>query len=89
MTRREKWELRSWLASVTVIAGLVRPPCQRTTKGADEYAVAELKNDVMCSGFKEVLLRSDNEPSVLVLKESTATALKLAGVTIKTEESAL
>ena len=23
------------------------------TKGADEYAVAELKNDVMCSGFTE------------------------------------
>ena len=45
------------------------------TKGADEYAVAELKND--------------NEPSILALKESTAAALKLAGVTIKTEESAL
>ena len=59
------------------------------TKGADENAVAELKNDVMCSGFTEVLIRSDNEPSILALKESTATALKLAGVTIKTEESAL
>ena len=33
------------------------------TKGADEYAVAELKNDVMCSGFSEVLTRSDNEPA--------------------------
>ena len=43
----------------------------------------------MCSGFTEVLIRSDNEPSILALKESTATALKLAGVTIKTEESAL
>ena len=31
------------------------------TKGADEYAVAELKNDVICSGFTEVLIRSDNE----------------------------
>ena len=59
------------------------------TKGADEYAVVELKNDVMCSGFTEVLIRSDNEPTILALKESTATALKLAGVTIKTEESAL
>ena len=59
------------------------------TRGADECAVAELKNDVMCSGFTEILIRSVNEPSILALKESTATALKLAGVTIKTEESAL
>ena len=49
------------------------------TKGADEYAVAELKNDVMCSGFTGVLITSDNEPSSLALKESTATVLKLAG----------
>ena len=59
------------------------------TKGADVYAVAELENDVMCSGFTEVLVRSDNEPSILALKESTATVLKLAGVTTKAEESAL
>ena len=39
------------------------------TKGADENAVAELKNDVMCSGFTEVLIRSDNEPAILVLEE--------------------
>ena len=51
------------------------------TKGADEYAVAELKKDVICSGFTEVLVRSDNEPAILALKESAVTALKLAGVT--------
>ena len=34
---------------------------------------------VMCSGFTEVLIRSDNEPAILALKESAATALKLAG----------
>ena len=34
------------------------------TKGADEYAVAELKNDVIYSGFTEVLVRSDNEPAI-------------------------
>ena len=50
------------------------------TKGADECAVAELKNDVFGSGFTEVLVRSDNEPAILALKESPATALKLAGV---------
>ena len=33
--------------------------------GADVYAVAELKNDVMCSGFTNGFVRSDNEPSVL------------------------
>ena len=59
------------------------------TKGADEYAVAELKNDVIGSGFTEVLVRSDNEPAILALKESAATALKLADVNAKTEESAL
>ena len=56
------------------------------TKGADEYAVAEIMNDVMCSGFTEVLIRSDNEPAILALKESAATALKLAGANVKTEE---
>ena len=45
------------------------------TKGADEYAVAEPKNDVICSGFAEVLV--------------AVTALKLAGVTVKAEERAL
>ena len=59
------------------------------TKGADEYAVAELKKDVICNGFAEVLVRSDNEPAILALKESAATALKLAGVNVKIEESAL
>ena len=48
------------------------------TKGAYEYAVAELKNDVIGSGFTEVLIRSDSEPAILAMKESAATALKLA-----------
>ena len=59
------------------------------TKGADEYAVAELKNGVICCGFTEVLVRSENEPGILALKESTATALKSAGVSVMVEESAL
>ena len=60
--------------------------CER--KGANGFAIAELKNDVSGSGFAEVLVRSDNKPVVLALK-STATALKLAGVTVKIEESAV
>ena len=59
------------------------------TKGADECAVVELKNDVICSGFTEVLVRSDNELAILPLKESAATALKLTGVNVKMEESVL
>ena len=59
------------------------------TKGADEEGSSELKNDVIGSGFTEVLVRSDNEPAILVLKESAATALKSTGVNVKTEESAL
>ena len=43
------------------------------SEGAIEYVIAELKNDVSGSG----------------LNESTATPLKLAGVTVKIEESAL
>ena len=57
------------------------------TKGADEYAVAELKNEVICSGVTEVQVRSDNEPAILALKGTAATALKLAGVNVKIEES--
>ena len=52
------------------------------TKGVDEYAVAGLKNDVIGSGFAEVLIRSDNELAILALKESAPTALKLAGVNV-------
>ena len=32
---------------------------------------------MICSGFTEVLVRSDKEPSILALNESAATALKL------------
>ena len=39
-------------------------------------------------GFTEVLIRSDNEPAILATKESAATASRLAGVNVKTEERA-
>ena len=58
------------------------------TKCADEHAFAELKNDVICSGFTEVLVRSDNEPAILALEESAATALKLDRWSVKIEDSA-
>ena len=59
------------------------------TKCADEHAIAELKNDVSGSGLAEVRVRSGTEQAILALKESTATALKLAGVNVKVEECAL
>ena len=60
------------------------------TKGADECAVAEIKNDVICSGFTEVLSSGrTTSRRFWALKESAATALKLAGVNVKMEESAL
>ena len=74
-------------ASAIVIGGLVHPIVP--TEGAAEYAIAELENDVSCGGFAEVLNRSDNEPAILALKEFTATALKLAAVSAKLEETAV
>ena len=47
------------------------------------------RTDVICSGFTEILVRSDNELAILALKESAVTALKLAGVNVKADESAL
>ena len=38
------------------------------TKGENEYAMAELKNDVSGIGFVEVLVRLDNEPAILAQK---------------------
>ena len=58
------------------------------SQGADEYEVAE-QNDVICSGFTDVLVTADNESGISALKESAVTALKLAGVKVKAEESAL
>ena len=59
------------------------------TQGAGGCAVGELRNDVTCSGFTEVLVRSDTEPAIVALTESAATALKPARAAVKAEESAL
>ena len=56
------------------------------TEGADEYAVAELKNDCDIQWLHRGSRRVGHERAILGLKESAATALKLAGVH---EESAL
>ena len=59
------------------------------TKSANECASADLKTDVSGTRFAEVVVKSENKPAVLDLAESTAGTFKLAGVTLKTEESAL
>ena len=58
------------------------------SKGVDEYAVGELKNDILGSNSVEYIIRSDNEPSILALKSRVATALRLEGMQAKLEESA-
>ena len=63
-----------------MIAGLVLQSFQR--KVPNEYAIAEIMNDVLGSDFTEFLVRSDSEQAILVLKES----LK---VNVKTVEGAL
>ena len=60
-------ELRFWLASVTVIAGLARPLYQRKVQTSMRLLNSRIKNDVSGSGFAEVLVRSDNGPRILAL----------------------
>ena len=50
------------------------------TKGADEYAVAELRNHVIGSGFTEVLVRSDNEPAILALEGVSSDSVEIGKV---------
>ena len=47
------------------------------TKGADEYEVAELGNDVIGSDFTEVLVRSDNETAILALKKFSSDSVEI------------
>ena len=69
---KRKREPRFCSANVTVIVELAQP-C--ANKGADENAGADLKNDVICSGYKEILIKSDSETLIFTLNESPATAL--------------
>ena len=39
-------------------------------KGLDEYAVGALKRIVEQLGYKKIILKSDNEPAILALKEA-------------------
>ena len=79
--RDDRQELRFWSASVIVIAALGQPLYQRKV----QMSMRLLNSRTTC-GFAEVLVRSDTEPAILALEESTSTALKLAGVTVKIEE---
>ena len=53
------------------------------TKGADEYVVAELKNDVMAVASQRFLSGRTTSRRFLPCRSPAATALKLAGVSVK------
>ena len=40
-----------------------------TIKGADDYAVARMAQDLKNLGYRRTILKSDPEPSIKVLKE--------------------
>eukprot|EP00974_Lingulodinium_polyedra_P067665 6552644-Lingulodinium_polyedra.AAC.1 len=38
-------------------------------KGADPYAVARVVQDIRNTGYKRIILKSDQEPSIMALKQ--------------------
>ena len=66
-----------------------RWPIQASKCDRDRWIGAAIVPTTSSSGFTEDLVRSDNEPAISALEESATTALKLAGVAVKIEESAL
>ena len=40
------------------------------SKGNDRYAIKRLKKDIELLGYKKIILKSDNESSILSLKQS-------------------
>ena len=56
-------------ASATVIAGLVEPLSRREVQTSMRLLI--------CSGFTEVLVRSDNEPGILALKRVSSDSVEI------------
>ena len=76
---KRRREPRFWSVSVTVIVGSAQPLCQRKAQTSSRL----LNTQERCDWQWLHRVRSDNEPAILALKESAATALKLAGVNVK------
>ena len=58
-------------------------------KGDEEFAAHRLKAEVLGTGAKQVVIRSDQEPAILSLKEAEAARALQEGVVVKFEESAV
>ena len=60
-------------------------------KGVDQdgYVVEQLKQDVLWLGHAKVVIRSDNEPALVQVVQTTIAALKMAGVTSVVEEGSV
>ena len=60
-------------------------------KGLDEdgYIVEQLKQDVLWLGHAKVVIRSDNQPALVQVVQTTLAALKMAGVTSAIEEGSV
>ena len=83
---RRRQELRLGLASVILITGLARPLCQRKV----QMSTRLLNSRTMClAAALQRFSSGRKEAAVQALKQSAETALKLAGVNVKTEESDL
>ena len=57
-------------------------------KGVDQegYVIEQLKQDVLWLGHAKVVIRSDNEPALVQVVQTTLAALKMSGVTSAVEE---
>ena len=58
-------------------------------KGTDEYAIGRLAAEILGVGSTEVMVRSDQEPSIIALKEAVASRVRPDGVKVIPEESAV
>ena len=58
-------------------------------KGTDEYAIGRLAAEILGVVSAEVMVRSDQEPSIIVLKEAAASRVRPDGVKVIPEESAV
>ena len=58
-------------------------------KGTEEYAIGRLSAEILSVGSTEVMVRSDQEPSIIALKEAAASRVRPDGVKVIPEESAV
>ena len=58
-------------------------------KGADEYAIGRLAAEILGVGSTGVMVRSDQEPSTIALKEAAASRVRPDRVKVVPEESAV